>query len=86
MTDVFWQTLPLTIAAVGVAIPAVIAAVIGILNSRKLEEVHKATNGLGAALAASQKEVGHAEGHAEGRAEGVVEGKQAQRTRRNEVK
>jgi len=82
MTDAFWQHLPLTIGAIGIAIPSIIAAVLGILNNRKLDVVEKATNGLGAALAASQKKVGHAEG----KAEGIVEGKQAQRTRRDEMK
>ena len=82
MTDAFWQHLPLTIGAIGIAIPSIIAAVVGILNNRKLDVVEKSTNGLGAALAASQKLVGHAEG----KAEGIIEGGQSQRTRRGETK
>jgi len=77
MSDAFWKELPSIITALGV----LVTVILGALNSIKLAKVEKATNGLGAALAASQKQVGHAEG----KAEGIVEGKQAQRTRRDET-
>ena len=81
MSDAFWHELPLIITAFGIFITSLIAAIMGVINNRKLIVVEKATNGLGAALAASQKQVGHAEGKAEGRAEG----EQSQRTRRGET-
>jgi len=77
MSDAFWQHLPILVGSIGVFITSLIAAIVGIMNNRKLTVVEKATNGLGAKLAESQKQVGHAEG--------VIEGKQAERTRRNEM-
>ncbi len=57
------------IAAVGAAISALlsgVALVIGALNSKKIDQVHTATNGMSERLNRITGEAEHAKGYAEG--------------------
>jgi hypothetical protein len=58
MSDVFWSTLPATIAACVSGVAAIAALVATIKGNRKIENVHKSVNGLLVEKSEADKQIG----------------------------
>ena len=64
-----------SIASLVAAFGSSLAVIMGIWNSRKIKEIHTATNGMKAELVKVTGDAKFAEGVKEGHAEGVAEGR-----------
>ncbi len=69
------------IVATATLVTAMGGVILGLRNSRKIEEVHKATNSLAAQAVASARAEGAAQGNLDGRAEQTAERKAERKDR-----
>lgn len=68
MSDIFWATLPATIAAFGALLVAGAGVWVSLRTDKKVEQVHKATNSMKDALVAATRAEALQTGEAIGKA------------------